>query len=84
MAEAHAGVCLLCGRTLGYAVQGRFFTTPAGVRPQRQGRQLRCGYCRGAILFESEGERPRDWVAELRRGEAASMEPRRAYRRRAV
>jgi DNA-directed RNA polymerase subunit RPC12/RpoP len=84
MAGAYAGVCLMCGRTLGYAVEGRFFTSPGGIRPQRQGQQLRCGYCRGGILFEPEADLPRDWVAERRRAEAASTPPRRAYRRRAV
>ena len=83
MAEAYAGICLMCGRTLGYAVQGRFFTSPGGVRPQRQGQQLLCGYCRGGILFEPAAEFPRDWVAEMRREEAARAQPRRAYRRRA-
>jgi DNA-directed RNA polymerase subunit RPC12/RpoP len=83
MAGAYAAVCLMCGRTLGYAVQGRFFTSPGGIRPQRQGRQLRCGYCRGGILFEPEADLPRDWVAERRRAEAARTPPRRAYRRRA-
>ena len=84
MAGAYAGVCLMCGRTLGYAVEGRFFTSPGGVRPERQGRHLRCGYCHGGILFEADAELPRDWVAEMRREEAASAPPRRAYRRRAV
>ena len=84
MAEAYAGVCLLCGRTLGYAVQGTFFTSPGGVRPQRQGRHLRCGHCGGGILFELDAALPPDWVAELRREEAASKVPRRAYRRRAM
>jgi hypothetical protein len=84
MAEAYAGVCLLCGRILGYAIQGTFFTSPGGVRPQRQGRHLRCGYCRGGILFEPDAALPRDWVAEMRREEAVSAPLRRAYRRRAV
>jgi hypothetical protein len=84
MAEAFAGVCLMCGRTLGYAVERRFITSPGGVRPERQGQQLRCGYCRGGILFEPAAELPRDWVAEMRREEAVSTHPRRAYRRRAV
>jgi DNA-directed RNA polymerase subunit RPC12/RpoP len=84
MAGAYAAVCLMCGRTLGYAVQGRFFTSPGGIRPQRQGQQLRCGYCRGGILFEPEADLPRDWVAERRRTEAGGAPPRRAYRRRAV
>ena len=84
MAGAYAGVCLMCGRTLGYAVEGRFFTSPGGVRPQRQGGHLRCGYCGGGVLFEPDPELPRDWVAEMRREEATSVPPRRAYRRRAV
>jgi DNA-directed RNA polymerase subunit RPC12/RpoP len=84
MVEALAGVCLMCGRTLGYAIQGTFVTSPGGVRPQRQGQHLRCGYCGGGVLFEPEGDLPRDWVAEMRREEAASAQSRRAYRRRAM
>ena len=83
MAEAYAGVCLMCGRTLGYAVQGTFFTSPGGVRPRRLGRHLRCGHCGGGVLFEPESALPPDWVAKMWREEAASATPR-AYRRRAV
>src|SRR5215207_8433737 len=84
MAEAYAGVCMMCGRTLGYAIQGTFVTSPGGTRPVRQGRHWRCGYCRGGILFEPDPTLPSDWVAETRREEAASAQSRRAYRRRAV
>jgi hypothetical protein len=84
VAEAYAGVCLMCGRTIGYAIQGTFVTRSGGLRPERQGRHLRCGYCHGGILFEPDAELPRNWVAEMRREEAASPTPRRAYRRRAV
>lgn len=84
MAGAYAGVCLMCGRTLGYVVQGTFITSPGGVRPQQEGRHLRCGYCGGGVLFEPDAQLPRDWVAQMRREEAMSPPPRRAYRRRAV
>ena len=84
MAEAYAGICLMCGRTLGYAVQGRFFTSPGGVRPRRQGRHLRCGHCGGGVLFEPDAALPSDWVAKVRREEVAGTVPRRVYRRRAV
>ena len=83
MAEAHTGVCLLCGRTLGYAIQGTFVTRPGSLRPERQGRQLRCGYCHGGIIFELEADLPRDRVAERRREEAGSIPLRRASRRQA-
>ena len=82
--EAYGAVCLMCGRTLGFAVEGKFHTSPGGVRPQRQGNHLHCGYCGSGMLFEPEGDLPRDWVAEMRREEAANTQPRRAYRRRAV
>ena len=84
MAEAYAGVCLMCGRTLGYAVQGRFVTSPGAVRPRRQGRHLRCGHCGGGVLFEPDATLPPDWVAEMHRQAAAGAAPRRVYRRRAV
>jgi hypothetical protein len=84
MAKAYAGVCPLCGRTLGYAVEGTFFTSPGGVRPQRQGRHLRCGYCGGGVLFEPDAELPPAWVAKMRREEIANLPLRRANRRRAV
>ena len=84
MAGAYAGVCLMCGRTLGYAVAGRFFTSPGGVRPQRQGGHLRCGYCGGGVLFEADIEPTPAWVAKMRREEIANLPLRRAYRRRAV
>ena len=84
MTGAYAGVCLMCGRTLGYLVQGTFFTSPGGVRPERAGHHLRCGYCRGGMLFEPDADLPRDWVAEMRREEAANAPSRRSYRRRAV
>ena len=84
MVEAYAGVCLLCGRTVGYAAQGTFVTSPGGVRPERRGRHLRCGDCGGGILFEPDADVPRDWVAAMRREEAATARVRRAVRRRAV
>jgi DNA-directed RNA polymerase subunit RPC12/RpoP len=84
MAAAYAGVCMMCGRTVGYAVEGAFYTTPGGPRPERQGRHLRCGHCQGAIIFEPDAMLPPDWIAQLRRDEAASMQPRREARRRAV
>jgi DNA-directed RNA polymerase subunit RPC12/RpoP len=84
MAKAYAGVCMMCGRTVGYAVDGTFFTTPGGRRPERQGRHLRCGYCHGAIIFEPDAMLPPDWIAQQRREEAASIQPRREARRRAV
>lgn len=83
MADAYAGVCLMCGRTVGYAIQGTFFIGPGGVRPERQGHYLRCGYCRGGVLFEPDAALPADWVAEFRREEAVSAPSRRAYHRRA-
>ena len=52
MAETYAGVCLLCGRTLGYTVHGAFYTAPGGRRPERDGRTLRCGYCHGGVMFK--------------------------------
>jgi hypothetical protein len=84
MAAAYAGVCMMCGRTVGYAVQGTFYTQPGGRTPERQGRHLRCGYCKGVVIFEPDALLPPDWIAQLRRDEAASMQPRREARRRAV
>jgi hypothetical protein len=85
MEAASAAVCLLCGRTIGYAVHGTFFTRQGGVRPQRQGQHLRCGDCHGSIFFEPDATLdPPDWIAEMKREEAVSDTPRRAVRRRAV
>jgi hypothetical protein len=54
MAAADAGSWLLCGRTVGYAVAGTFFTLPDGRPPDRLGRHLRCGDCKGTIIFEPD------------------------------
>jgi len=82
MAGAYAGSCMLCGRTVGYAVAGIFYTRPGGRRPQPQVRHLRCGDCGGDLLFELDVMPA--WLADLREGKPASPVGSRAYRRRAV
>ena len=84
MAEAYAGICLMCGRTLGYAVDGRFVTSPGGATPRLQRGRLQCGHCGGGVLFEPDAALPPDWVAQMRREEVAGAAPRRVYRRHAV
>ena len=84
MAVAYAGSCMMCGRMVGYAVQGTFYTRPGGRKPERQGRHLRCGDCHGGIIFEPDAMLPPDWIAKLRRDEAAQFAPRREVRRRAI
>ena len=84
MAPAYAGSCMMCGRTVGYAVQGTFYTRPGGRKPERQGRHLRCGDCHGGIIFEPDAMLPPDWIAKLRRDASEHAAPRREIRRRAV
>jgi hypothetical protein len=81
MAGAYAGACMLCGRTVGYAVEGRFYTRPGGRRPQPQGRHLRCSDCGGDLLFELDVMPA--WLAEMREGKVSSLRGARAVRRRA-
>ena len=81
MAGAYEGACMLCGRTVGYAVAGTFYTRPGGRRPQRQGGHLRCGDCGGGLLFELDVMPA--WLAQMRGETAVSPLELRAYRRRA-
>jgi hypothetical protein len=81
MTGAYAGSCMLCGRTVGYAVDGTFYTRPGGRRPQPQGCHLRCGDCGGDVLFELDVMPT--WVAERREGRISSLQGARADRRRA-
>jgi hypothetical protein len=84
MSQAYAGACMMCGRTVGYVVQGTFYTRPGGRRPERQGCHLRCGDCRGGIIFEPDPMLPPDWLAQLRSDGAGNAQPRQEARRRAV
>ncbi len=85
MNTAYGAVCLLCGRNLGRVVSGRFFVRPGSTLPERDGHRLRCGHCRGSIMFEPDASPNQpDWVAQREREEAANPAPRRAMRRRAV
>jgi hypothetical protein len=85
MDETYGAVCLMCGRDLGHIVQGKYLARPEGPRLERHGHQLRCGHCHGGVLLEPDPtlQPPRDWIAELKRAEAASGRSRRPYRRRA-
>jgi hypothetical protein len=83
MAKVHAGVCIMCGRTLGYAVDGAFLATPGGRSLERHGRQFRCGYCHGGVMFEPEVALPPEWAARTRRTEAARTSLTAARHRRA-
>jgi hypothetical protein len=83
MAGAYAVSCLMCGRTVGYAVQGTFYTRPGRRTPERQGRHLRCGDCHGGIIFEPDAMLPPDWIARQRGDEATTLRPRQAARGRA-
>ena len=63
--EAFGAVCMLCGRNLGYRVQGRFFVQPGSPKPERQGQVLRCGACGGTVLFETDPTRALpEWLVE--------------------
>jgi hypothetical protein len=63
--ETYGAVRMLCGRTLGYVAQRRFFAQPDSPKLKRQGQRLRCGACGGGILFEADPKRVLpDWVAE--------------------
>ena len=85
MDEAYGAGCLLCGRSLGSVFQGKFFARPGPATLERDGQQLRCGYCHGSILFEPDPTfKQPDWIAEMKREEEVSGSPRRAYRKRAV
>jgi hypothetical protein len=85
MDEAYGAVCFMCGRNLGCVFQGKFFARPGTAPLERDGKQFRCGYCHGSILFEPDPtlNQP-DWIAEMKREEEVSGRSRRAYRRRAV
>jgi hypothetical protein len=50
----YAAICMLCGRTHGHLLRGRFFAQPHSAKLERDGRQLRCGHCHGAILLEAD------------------------------
>jgi len=82
MAGAYAGACMLCGRTVGYAVAGTFYTRPGGRRPQREGRHVRCADCGGHLLFELDVMPA--WLAEMRGERVPSPLVARVYRRRAI
>jgi DNA-directed RNA polymerase subunit RPC12/RpoP len=84
MDEAYSAVCLMCGRHLGSAFQGKLYARPGPATLERDGHQYRCGYCQGSILFEPDPTFTQpDWVAEMQQ-EEESGRARRAYRRRAV
>jgi DNA-directed RNA polymerase subunit RPC12/RpoP len=85
MNDAYDAVCMMCGRTLGYVFQNRFFPQPGGAKLEREGPTFRCGYCRGSILLEANPTRvPPDRVTGVEQPAVAGVRPRRAYRRRAV
>jgi hypothetical protein len=70
-ASAYAVVCLMCGRTFGHILGGRFFAQPGSGGLERDGHRLRCGHCRGSVLFEpdpafSPGLDPAKLLAEFR------------------
>ncbi len=69
MELAYAAACLLCGRTLGHVIDGRFFSQPGTARPELQAGRLRCGHCHGSVLLEPDPtvSSPRDWAAEMHR-----------------
>ena len=54
MQETYGAVCMLCGRTLGYVVQRRFFAQPDSPQLKRHGQRLRCGACGGGVLLEAD------------------------------
>jgi|RhiMetdeSRZDD1v2_1073273.scaffolds.fasta_scaffold10933_14 DNA-directed RNA polymerase subunit RPC12/RpoP len=84
MDEAYGADCLSCGRTLGYVYQGTFFARPGPATLERDGKRYRCGYCHGSILFQPDPSlKQPDWIAAMKKEEAASGNPRRAYRKRA-
>jgi DNA-directed RNA polymerase subunit RPC12/RpoP len=68
----YAAVCMLCGRTVGYVLQGTLVNAPGTRRLEREGRRLRCGYCRGDVFFEPDPalDQP-DWIAVMRQELAA-------------
>jgi hypothetical protein len=69
----YAAGCLLCGRTLGFVIGRQFVRSPNSPGIQRDGRRLRCGYCSGSVLLESDPTvNPPDWAAEMERELAAS------------
>ena len=73
MESAYVGICLMCGRTMGHIVHGRFVTPLGGARPTRQAQHVRCGYCRGSVFFEPDtAPDPPDWIALMRHKLAAS------------
>jgi hypothetical protein len=82
MGGAHAGTCMLCGRTAGYTIAGIFYTRPGGHRLRREGRHLRRGDCSGGLLFELDVMPA--WIAEIREKKVARPPMSRAYRGRAV
>ena len=85
MNTAYSATCLLCGRNLGHVVHGRFFVRSGSPLPERDGQRLRCGYCRGSIVFEPDASLTTpDRVAQRQRDEGVRGSPRRAVRRRAV
>ena len=49
-------VCMMCGRTVGRFHQGRVYTVSAGQIVRREGRKLRCGYCRGNVQLDLADE----------------------------
>ena len=84
MNGAYGAVCLMCGRNLGHVVHSRFFPRPGGPPLERDGHRLRCGYCRGSVVFEPDSSFNQvDWVAQRQREEATNPASRRAVRRRA-
>jgi hypothetical protein len=73
MDTTYAAVCLMCGRDVGRVLRGRLIARPAGPKVQREGRRLRCGYCRGSVILEPDPTgNPRDWIVEMERELAAA------------
>jgi hypothetical protein len=75
--EAAAVLCMMCGRTVGRFDRGRLYADSSARTILREGRQLRCGYCRGNIYLDVDPTaRPRrvdesDWEVGLRRSRSA-------------
>ena len=45
-------VCMMCGRTVARVHHGRAQASTTGHAIRREGRQLRCGHCRGNVYLD--------------------------------
>ena len=54
MGETGNVSCVLCGRCLLEVHQGRVVRRSGKGAIVRKGKQFRCGYCRGTLLFEPD------------------------------